>query len=580
MSAPTIAPAFSGRPAGVPAAWAPTFHAADLDVAARLPHADDGLPRSRPTSVGRLPNGAPRPGYGPDDPTRSPKVPFRGGRRQGPKDQEGIDDNLAVLASAWDPATYEVAALLPPRPPGMPGTPPAHPDWVFVLWIKAMDSLHSSRRVHFALAGDGLLWPAVLRHARTRLGDEAVDAYVAKGLGPPRRHHFNTWLRRVKDLPDDVQEPFWAGQRAQNRATAREDGALDPDARGGVTHLDNTNVVGADGTVAKSPTRNIDPEWVDTTTGQVFARRVDDAARYCYEGGQDTPTRVHGVPIDRLSVRGTGGWHSNTILDTDHILREDGGEMAKTMQMFRRLRAEEPGARGLVTDKIMRGKDSDALLGLGAVPFSYVRAGTRHPNDAEDPDQADADTPVLNFRHFPAKAGGILTRDHEHGTCRHTIAAEDGWGVEERRTSRGPKTRTRLAHKPVSRLRPDGHTDWYAEVFVPCPHGVERRHDATGTLTTGHVHRVNARQCPEYDKAGFNVGEYFRLVRLGDPVFDRVVPGRNNTEQHHSRGDENYYRRRIPAWGVARQRWILRLMDAGYNSVTRWIAAGRPPLNQ
>jgi len=549
-------------------------------VPAAAPPPDDEPPAptgpSLVRTVGHTPTGKPKPNYRKDDPTRSPRIPFAGGKPQkGNAALDGVSDYVAVLTVFDDPATYDTAAALPPPADGTPGPRPMHPDWMMVGWAKCIDPLRTSRRVHFALDDDSPLFRDVLGLARRHVGDAAVDAYQATAVGPPRLHHFNTWLRRVKDLDADDSNPMFDAVRAANRRIARETGALDPDHPRGLTNLTRANVVGADGTVAASPTRNTDPEWVDEKTGQVHTRRLDDAAYWHYENGGDKPKRVHGVKLARISVRANSDWHLTTILDTEHVHPGDGGEMAVIMRMFTRLAEAEPGTRGLVTDMVMRGVHADELLRQGTQPVSKIRTGTWRP---EYPGDTRPDKPTPHMALFPPLAGGIATHTHEHGQCKHTVGAENGWAIEVVVGADGKRHHKRLAHKHLERRRPNGDTDHYARLFIPCPFGTERRHDAEGELTRGHDHQVNARQCKDYDDAGFNVGEYFRLVRAGDPQFERIVPGRNNTEQLHSRRDENYYRRRIPAWGRKRQRIISVLMDAGHNSLTRWIAAGKPSL--
>ncbi|NED11810.1 hypothetical protein G3I33_09930 [Streptomyces sp. SID9124] len=288
--------------------------------------------------------------------------------------------------------------------------------------------------------------------------------------------------------------------------------------RGSWIYPEREQVLHGDATVACPPSDHTETETHDKETGEIRTHRVDPDASHTTEGGG---RKVYGNKFLSFAVRTANSPHSRIILALESVRhkarkhdphREDEGKAAV------RIVKKIPGLRAVTYDTALRGVHRAPLIAEGLVVFTPRHNGLEpHPLQKYE----DKDSPC-NGHNLYVAAGRICER---HITV-------DG--------------ETHYAPLPVEELecRHAAATRFYHRLEIPCNRG-------------NHYLRIRVDETkedreidPSTKKARFNRTEHLRQIPPDTPAGRRLKGFRQDSESQHSRFDQSYPHKRVPAYGA------------------------------
>ncbi|WP_234312937.1 hypothetical protein [Streptomyces seoulensis] len=438
------------------------------------------------------------------------------------------DERFEYLVN--NPDLYTAAAALPG--PSDVGRPAHYPPVIYLIFLCAI-SLFGSARSTASHLQRPLWWETVRQAVRRHQGDEAADAL--KPVGPSRsnwNHYFGKHLKPANARVRDTSRDLWIQQ-------ALDHGMMQQSAkRVSRIYPERQQVLHGDATVAAPPSSHTEHETADKTTGEIRTHRVDPDAGITVEGGDK---QVYGNKFLSVGVRLADKAHSRVILALESIRHrsqaEDPdreGEGAAFVDMVKYVLTRAPGLRAATYDAALRGKHRAPLIAEGLVVFTPQHSGLKPQS---------------------------LQR-YQKGTCTHDLYVAEARVCERRITIDGQTHYTPL---PVEELeyREGKRTRFYHRLTIPCgikDHTLHIRVDET----------EDDRQIdPTTGRKRFNRTEHLRQVPPDTPAGRRLKGFRQDSESTHSRFDQSYPHKRVPAYGA---KGAL-LIYIGYawlnNSVTR-----------
>lgn len=438
------------------------------------------------------------------------------------------DERFEYLVN--NPDLYAAATALPG--PSKVGCPAHYPPVVYLIFLCAI-SLFGSARSAASHLQRPLWWEAVRRAVRTHQGDEAADAL--KTTGPSRsnwNYYFGRHLKPAHERVRDISRDLWI-QQALDHGMMKESGK-----RVSRIHPERHQVLHGDATVAAPPSSQADHETVDKTTGEIRRHRVDEDAGFTTEAGGN---QVYGNKFLSAGVRLANTAHSRVILAIESIRHksqeedpEREAEGAAFVEMVKHILTRAPGLRAATYDAALRGVHRAPLIAEGLLVFTPQHSG------------------------LPPQS---LER-YQDGPCKHDLYVAEA-RVCERHISVGGQTH--YTPLPVDELecRQGKRTRFYHRITIPCStkrHTIRIRVDET----------EDDRQIdPTTRKQRFNRTEHLRQVPPDTPAGRRLKGFRQDSESTHSRFDQSYPHKRVPAYGAK----AALLVYIGYawlnNSVTR-----------
>lgn len=193
-----------------------------------------------------------------------------------------------------------------------------------------------------------LMWKTVREGVRQHRGDASADGLPVTG---PKRHHWHDFRVKMLDALHDLRETIrdaWIGQALAHGMLARK-------RRGTLVRPHRSQVITADGTVARPASSQTEEFTFDKKTGERKRHRVDPDATLQLEGGD---REIYGNKIVSFSVRDECSPHSRVILNVDtarHQSKEldpDRQEEARVaVRLAMEIRARAPGNHTVVYDK-------------------------------------------------------------------------------------------------------------------------------------------------------------------------------------------------------------------------------------
>ncbi|MEV2193646.1 hypothetical protein AB0I02_22050 [Streptomyces phaeochromogenes] len=287
-------------------------------------------------------------------------------------------------------------------------------------------------------------------------------------------------------------------------------------------------------------------EAADEKTGEIRRHRVDPDASNTTEGGGH---HVHGNKFLSIAVRAANTPHSRIILALESVRhkarkhdphREDEGKAA--VRLVKEILKEAPGVRALTYDTALRGVHRAQLIAEGFIVFTQQHNGLEPQ-------------PLQKY---------------ECETSGHDLYVTAGRVWERRITVQGE---THYTPVPVQELefRKGTQARFYQRIEITCPRGP-------------HVIRIRVDETkedreidPSTKRQRFNRTEHLRQIAPDTPAGRRLKGFRQDSESQHSRFDQAYPHKRVPAYGAT----AALLIYLGYawvsNSVARVVAriAGR-----
>ncbi|MEU9348019.1 hypothetical protein AB0D74_43170 [Streptomyces sp. NPDC048278] len=445
-----------------------------------------------------------------------------------------IDERFEYLLN--NPDLFEVVRkALPSREPGSVGRPPGHPPYVYFVFLCAISIFGSARSAARHLQRD-LWWNAVRDAVRKHLGPE--ESNNLKPTGPSLsqwNYFFKNHLKAHLDSVRDTSRELWIRQALSMGMMA------DSRSRGSWIRPEREQVLHGDATVAAPASTQTSHEITNTETGEVRRHRVDPDASYTTEGGG---RRVYGNKFLSLAVRLSRTPHSRVILALEVVRhksakrdpeREDEG--TAVVRLVRHLMSKAPGIRAFTYDTALRGVHRAPLIAEGIVVFTPQHGGLE-PYSLE------------RFR---------------KGKCSHDLFAVEGRVCERRFTVDGETYYTPLPVEELER-RKQTTSRFYHRLAIPCSrenHELRIRMDET---------KEDREIDPSTKKTRFNRTEHLRQVPPDTPAGRRLKGFRQDSESSHSRFDQCYPHKRVPAYGAN----AGLLIYIGYawvnNSITRALA--------
>ncbi|RPK40875.1 hypothetical protein [Streptomyces sp. ADI93-02] len=461
------------------------------------------------------------------------------GTKDDPRDPHGPQAPNLIPTVRFDylvnnPDLYTAAATLPG--PSPVGRRPHFPPVVYLIYLCSISVFGSARSTasHFQHED---WWEPVRSAIRTHLGDEAADGL--KPTGPTRsnwNHYFRRYLKPAHDKIREISSDLWIEQ-------ALAHGMLcDNDKRTSRVRPARHQVLHGDATVAKPPSGHSEHETVDERTGEIRRHRVDEDAGVTVEGGGKL---VYGNKFLSTAVRLANTPHSRVILALEAIrhksLEEDPereSEGVALVEMVKHILTRVPSTKAVTYDAALRGRHRAPLIAKGLVVFTPQHEGV---------------TPQSLLR-------------HKDGTCAHDLYVAEARVCERHITVDG---KTHYTPLPVEELeqRKGEKARFYHRITINCPvktHTLRIRCDETD----------EDRQIdPKTKRQRFNRTEHLRQVPPSTPAGRRLKGFRQDSESIHSRFDQSYPHKRVPAYGA---RGAL-LIYLGYawvnNSITRSLNA-------
>ncbi|WP_253208828.1 hypothetical protein [Streptomyces niphimycinicus] len=448
-----------------------------------------------------------------------------------------IDERFEHLLENPDLYTA-VRTALPARKPQSVGRPSTHPPYVYFLFLCAISVFGSARSTACHLQRD-MWWGAVREAVRRHLGPEEADALAP--VGPSRsqwNYFFKNHLKKHVPAVRDASRDLWIRQALDMGMLKETRG------RGSWIYPERDQVIHGDATVAAPPSDHTHHETADEETGEIRRHRVDDDASHTTEGGG---RKVYGNKFLSLAVRAANTPHSRVILALESIRHksrardpERDDEGTAVVRLVQHILRTAPGIRAFTYDTALRGVHRAPLIAEGIVVFTPQHGGLEpHP-----------------------------LHQRRSKKCTHKLYAVEGRACEWRLTVDGKAYYTPL---PVDELerRKENFARFYHRLTIPCPegdHGLRIRVDET---------KEDREIDPSTKKQRFNRTEHLRQIAPGTVAGNRLKGFRQDSESSHSRFDQSYPHKRVPAYGAN----AALLIYIGYawvnNSISR--ALGRKP---
>ncbi|WP_432001867.1 hypothetical protein [Streptomyces sioyaensis] len=429
-----------------------------------------------------------------------------------------------------NPDLYAAVSALPS--PSRVGRPAIHPPIAYLVFLCSI-SLFDSARATASHFEEERWWDVVCRGVRTHMGNEAADAL--QPTGPTRgqwNYFFHTKLKPAFASVRDISRDLWI-QQALDHGMMKETGK-----RVSRSYPERHQVIHADATVACPPSSQRHRKSVNKVTGEIRHHRVDADASNTVEGGGTT---VYGNKFLSAAVRLANTPHSRVILGIESIrhksakrdpIRDDEG--TAFIKLARRILTHAPGLRAITYDNALRGVHRAPLIADGLVVFTTQHGGL---------------------------APESLNR-YEYDECRHDLYVAEGRVCERRITVDGVTHYTPL---PVEELecRKGKRVRYYHRVTIQCPMDIHTEHIRVDE--TEEDRQID----PSTGRQRFNRTEHLRQVPPDTHAGRRLKGFRQDSESQHSRFDQSYPHKRVPAYGAN----AALLIYIGYawlsNSVTR-----------
>ena len=395
----------------------------------------------------------------------------------------------AILAS---PLTYELAELLPDKPPA--GRPRDFPKFMWITYHALVNFVWgSARRVDTELRHD-VVWKFIRRTVKRRFPDQPEMWLQNK---PMRRWHYQRALVYLRD--PKILKQLKAVSTRGAASVAMELGLFDPNRPISWTNPDPARFLRGDGTVLPPLYRSKDGMRLDRATGEVRRARYDrDASLHTVGGG----SKVFGINHVMFSAHVGSDW---VLLDFESVPRKGGGgEGGAAMECLRRLQPVLPGGQGAVFDKALRGVHIDeAMSRLGWILVTGVHSVTDRegkPRDWHLEDQAKG-------------AGGqknLISIYGQDGAAGHGELTETGEPVF-------------IPWRRVRTMRREGRKGFrfYNAYLMPTESGSREV-----------IVRLNGNE--EDRSRGLNRAEHLRAYPSSDPAYQGLMAKRNNAETLNS----------------------------------------------
>lgn len=444
----------------------------------------------------------------------------------------------AILAN---PATYELAAVLPAPDHSRGGRPSQYPAFMLIVFEALLSVYGSARQVEAELAH-----PLVWNHIRTVIAKRFRDLPdMHLPAVPMRRHHYLYARKRSLQIPGLLEQ--LAGRHRELAAhQAEELGLCDPNGSGSWTHPNPERMLHADGKVV-APLYRAKPgdTRVDRTTGEIVARRAEHDAGLHYEGTGET---AWGTKFVLVAAR-TDDTHGRVILDVGWVPRP-GAEAATAISSFERVAPLLPGAQGVIYDTALRGVHHQRLLrDLGWLSINRVTAKTagaetpRRGEGQREPKSAHIEDKTLQLPNGASVTLRLYARDGAVGLGRLTDTGD--LTFETLRRVRTRRTRDK-----------NGKYRWYNDYELPDHYGRQ--------VVTVRLHGN------EHDtRRKLNRTENVRPIPAGDADFARLYRRRNDAESINRGLDDSLWLGRAHSVGHQRQHLNLLGFALMVNSLAR-----------
>jgi hypothetical protein len=219
----------------------------------------------------------------------------------------------AILAN---PATYELAAVVPEPDHSHGGRRRQYPAFMFIVFEALLSVYGSARQVEAEFAHP-LVWQHITATVRKQFPDRP-DLHLP--VTPMRRHHYLYARKRALEVPD-LLDKIATRHRELAARQAEELGLCNPRASGSWTHPNLDRVIHADGKVIVPLDRAKPGDTrIDKTTGQILPRRAEHDAGLHFEGTGET---AWGTKFVLVAAR-TEDPHGRVILDIDWVAKPGG----------------------------------------------------------------------------------------------------------------------------------------------------------------------------------------------------------------------------------------------------------------
>ncbi|MFF5802542.1 hypothetical protein [Streptomyces sp. NPDC012746] len=410
-----------------------------------------------------------------------------------------------------NPDLYAAVRSLPG--PSRIGRPAHHPPIVYLIFLCAI-SLFGSARATACHLQRPLWWDLVRMNIRTHMGDAVAEALSP--VGPTRgqwNYYFHAKLKPAFAEVRDISRDLWI-QQALDHGMMCETGT-----RVSRSYPERHQVIHADATVACPPSSQRHRETVDKVTGEIRSHRVDPDASNTVEGGG---TRVYGNKFLSAAVRLGNIPHSRVILGIESIRhrsakrdphRDDEG--TAFVKLARHILGRAPGLRAVTYDTALRGSHRAPLIADGLVVFTTQHGGLKPES----------------LQRF------------EKGPCRHDLYVVEGRVCKRLLADNGTTYYTPLPVEELER-RESRRTRFYHRLVIPCQ-------------VEDHVLRIRVDETsedreidPSTKRQRFNRTEHLRQIPPDTHAGRRLKGFRQDSESQHSRFDQSYPHKRVPAYGA------------------------------
>ncbi|MFF3454636.1 hypothetical protein ACFYXH_09935 [Streptomyces sp. NPDC002730] len=271
--------------------------------------------------------------------------------------------------------------------------------------------------------------------------------------------------------------------------------------------------------MACPPSDHTESVTEDKETGEIRNHRVDPDASNTVEGGG---RKVYGNKFLSIAVRMANSPHSRVILALESVRhksrakdphREDEGKA--TVRLVKYIKSKVPGVRAFTYDTALRGVHRAPLIAEGLVVFTPQHSGLEPQ-------------PLLKY---------------EDGPCGHDLYAAAGRICERRFTVDGETHYTPL---PVGELgcRKGQQNRFYQRIEIPCK--TKSHHTRIRVDETKEDREID----PATKRQRFNRTEHLRQIAPDTSAGKRLKGFRQDSESQHSRFDQSYPHKRVPAYGA------------------------------
>ena len=498
--------------------------------------------------------------------------------RKVPEWTDGISTGDVIVALANNPSLFALADTIPDIPKRTGGRPNLYPAWVYLVFAALISWCGSASKAASELSSEHV-WRFLVDQVGRRHPERT------NGIAPvgPRRDHWAYASEFIRDYLDALEAKFLEESVAQ----AIQQGCFQP-GKFSLHHPKRGNFVIGDGKVFTPLTRATKAQELDEVTGELVNRRLDPAASYYKEGGNDEPneadetsepaTSVFGPKYVAVTVRADSRPLTRiTLTRSFHPKTGLGGEAGIGMNLIDAIHAEVQHQNGqmdgAVWDGAMSGMHHERALANGYVLISPTTAlrnpgGRSHLTKGRKPKNRSLGT--YTYDHCENAETEGHNDERCSSRCEHELFASDGAPHLAEDTIDGTVL-TPLWFETERHLRKTKSPTWYHEVRIPCERNGEHAHDGERF----HVVRIHLRQQPQDTTAKFNRAEYLRAVPRGTPEYDATYRAwRPDIESKNSQDENAFHLRRMPALGEQQQRLVLLGLDLRQNSVSRAIHDG------